>query len=129
MNKTKRTVCLTLLAGVLLAAFGPGAKAAETAEDPPATYAFKTLSVETAFQAAWGALKECRKQGYSVTVAVVAPLTAKSAASTPITASSKVARNTNVSAFVGLVVGIWRVNEVKCGAAVSLRASRSSPPE
>jgi uncharacterized protein GlcG (DUF336 family) len=34
-------------------------------------YSFKTLSVESASNAAWGALKECRKKGYSVAVAVV----------------------------------------------------------
>jgi len=38
---------------------------------PPSTYTFKSLSVETASKAAWGALGECRKKGYSVAVAVV----------------------------------------------------------
>ncbi len=39
--------------------------------DPPATYTFKTLSVEAASKAAWGAIAECRKRGYSVAAAVV----------------------------------------------------------
>jgi uncharacterized protein GlcG (DUF336 family) len=37
----------------------------------PATYSFKTLSLESASQAAWAAIAECRKRGYSVAVAVV----------------------------------------------------------
>jgi uncharacterized protein GlcG (DUF336 family) len=37
----------------------------------PSTYSFKSLSVEAASKAAWGALKDCRKKGYSVAVAVV----------------------------------------------------------
>ncbi|MDH5694012.1 MAG: heme-binding protein [Gammaproteobacteria bacterium] len=41
------------------------------AEDDPLVYKFKTLSVESASKAAWGALKDCRKKGYSVAVAVV----------------------------------------------------------
>ena len=34
-------------------------------------YTFQTLSVETANQAAWAALRDCRNRGYSVAVAVV----------------------------------------------------------
>ncbi|MBI3774391.1 MAG: heme-binding protein [Gammaproteobacteria bacterium] len=40
-------------------------------ENPPSTYSFKSLSVEAALKAAWGAMIECRKKGYSVAVAVV----------------------------------------------------------
>lgn len=40
-------------------------------EEPPATYTFKTLSVELAQQAAYQALLACRQQGYSVAVALV----------------------------------------------------------
>ena len=38
---------------------------------PPSLYTFKSLSVEAASKAAWGAIIECRKKGYSVAVAVV----------------------------------------------------------
>ncbi len=41
------------------------------ADKPPSTYSFKSLSVEAASKAAWGAVLECRKKGYSVAVAVV----------------------------------------------------------
>lgn len=41
------------------------------AEKTPATHAFRTLSLETASHAAWGAINECRKRGYSVAVSVV----------------------------------------------------------
>lgn len=34
-------------------------------------YSFRTLSVEAADKAAWAALHECRRRGYSVAVAVV----------------------------------------------------------
>jgi uncharacterized protein GlcG (DUF336 family) len=34
-------------------------------------YSYKTLSLELANKAAWGAISECRKRGYSVAVAVV----------------------------------------------------------
>jgi uncharacterized protein GlcG (DUF336 family) len=40
-------------------------------EKAPSVYSFRTLSVESASMAAWGALKECRNKGYSVAVAVV----------------------------------------------------------
>lgn len=40
-------------------------------DNPPSTYSFKSLSLETASKAAWGAIIECRKKGYSVAVAVV----------------------------------------------------------
>ena len=39
--------------------------------ETPNLYSFKTLSIESASMAAWGALKDCRKRGYSVAVAVV----------------------------------------------------------
>lgn len=44
---------------------------AQGKEKSPALYSFKTLSIESASAAAWGALNECRKRGYSVTVSVV----------------------------------------------------------
>lgn len=48
------------------------AHAAEVKDDEAhSIYSFKSLSVEAASKAAWGALKECRKKGYSVAVAVV----------------------------------------------------------
>jgi uncharacterized protein GlcG (DUF336 family) len=40
-------------------------------EPAPAVYSQKSLSVEYASKAAWGALLDCRKKGYSVAVAVV----------------------------------------------------------
>ena len=40
-------------------------------ENPPSTYSFKSLSVEAASKAAWGAVIACRAKGYSVAVAVV----------------------------------------------------------
>ena len=45
--------------------------ALHAADTPPSTYSFKSLSVEAASKAAWGALLDCRKKGYSVAVAVV----------------------------------------------------------
>jgi len=41
------------------------------AEEEPAFYKTKTLSIELASKAAWGAIKECRKRGFSVAVAIV----------------------------------------------------------
>ena len=41
------------------------------ADTPPSTYSFKSLSLEAASKAAWGAILDCRKKGYSVAVAVV----------------------------------------------------------
>lgn len=38
---------------------------------PPATYGYRTLSIEMAAKVAWAALKDCRAKGYSVAVAVV----------------------------------------------------------
>lgn len=43
----------------------------ETSKDEATLYSYKSLSVELASKAAWSALKECRKKGYSVAVAVV----------------------------------------------------------
>ncbi|MBE9515378.1 MAG: heme-binding protein [Proteobacteria bacterium] len=34
-------------------------------------FSIRTLSVEAAYKAAWGALQDCRKQGYSIAVAIV----------------------------------------------------------
>ncbi len=42
-----------------------------SAEDEPSLYSFKSLSVELASKAAWAAVNDCRKKGYSVAVAVV----------------------------------------------------------
>jgi len=39
--------------------------------DEKALYNIKSLSIEMASKAAWGAIKNCRNQGYSVAVAVV----------------------------------------------------------
>lgn len=44
---------------------------ATAGETAPATYSFKTLSLEAASNAAWAVIAECRKRGYSVAVAVV----------------------------------------------------------
>jgi uncharacterized protein GlcG (DUF336 family) len=56
----------------LAAIVGPPAHATAPKEDQaPALYSYKSLSVESASAAAWGALQECRKRGYSVAVAVV----------------------------------------------------------
>jgi uncharacterized protein GlcG (DUF336 family) len=41
------------------------------AEETTALYSYKSLSLEMASKAAWGALNSCRKQGYSVAVVVV----------------------------------------------------------
>ena len=44
---------------------------AQVNEKAPALFSFKSLSVESAAAAAWGAITECRKRGYSVAVVVV----------------------------------------------------------
>lgn len=54
------TACLSLNSACLLAD-----------DEAPATYQFKSLSVESAQKAAMSAMLDCRKQGYSVAVAVV----------------------------------------------------------
>ena len=41
------------------------------ADDAPAIVQYGSVSTEMASEAAWGALKNCRQQGYSVAVAVV----------------------------------------------------------
>ena len=41
------------------------------ADNSPSTYTFKSVSVEAASKAVWGAISACRKKGYSVAVAVV----------------------------------------------------------
>ncbi len=41
------------------------------AKEEAVLYSFKSLSVESASKAAWAAINECRKKGYSVAVAVV----------------------------------------------------------
>jgi len=44
---------------------------APCADEAPATYTFRTLSLESASKAAWSAIEDCRKRGYSVAVAVI----------------------------------------------------------
>jgi uncharacterized protein GlcG (DUF336 family) len=51
--------------------FSSSAHTEEKDSEQVGTYSFKSLSVESASKAAWGALKECRRRGYSVAVAVV----------------------------------------------------------
>jgi len=41
------------------------------ANDQTVLYNYKSLSLQLASKAAWGALNECRRQGYSVAVAVI----------------------------------------------------------
>lgn len=42
-----------------------------SAAEPSTLYTYRTLSVDLASQAAWGAMKDCKNKGYSVAVAVV----------------------------------------------------------
>jgi len=42
-----------------------------SAAESSTLYTYRTLSVDLASQAAWGAMKDCRNKGYSVAVAVV----------------------------------------------------------
>ena len=63
----KINICV-LCISILLSAT---AYSKEGDDDAPAIYSFKSLSVESASKAAWAALSECRKRGYSVAVAVV----------------------------------------------------------
>ena len=62
-----RLSCI-LFTSVLYAASALGQ---EKPEEAPSLYSFQSLSVEAASQTAWAAIKECRKRGYSVAVAVV----------------------------------------------------------
>lgn len=62
---------LKLVSTHLLAAALMTGSAISQAEDVPALYKFKSLSAELAQQAASEAMLDCRKQGYSVAVAVV----------------------------------------------------------
>jgi len=63
----KKTIfCLFVLASI-----STGTLADSDSDKIPTTYSFNSLSLEFAAKAAWGALKECRKQGYSIAVAVV----------------------------------------------------------
>lgn len=55
----------------LMLTFSLNVNSKEGEEEAPSIYSFKSLSIESASIAAWGALKECRKMGYSVAVAVV----------------------------------------------------------
>ncbi len=63
-----KTFSYFLLATVVYAASALGQ---EKPEQAPSLYSFQSLSVEAASQTAWAAIKECRKRGYSVAVAVV----------------------------------------------------------
>lgn len=56
---------VTLVAALLLTS--PSMRAAED----EALHNFRSISVETASKAAWEAVRDCRKRGYSVAVAVV----------------------------------------------------------
>ena len=42
-----------------------------SANEPPEFYQFRSLSLDLASKAAWAAIKDCRKKGYSVAVAIV----------------------------------------------------------
>jgi len=55
---------------LLLVSFMFLATASEAAKET-ALYSYKSLSVELASKAAWAAINDCRKRGYSVAVAVV----------------------------------------------------------
>lgn len=63
-----KTFSYFLLATVVYAASALGQ---EKPEQAPSLYSFQSLSMEAASQTAWAAIKECRKRGYSVAVAVV----------------------------------------------------------
>ena len=52
-------------------------------------------------------------------IPALVPVTEKSLASTPVTSSLNVARNTRVSAVVNSAVGVFRVNDVVLGAMLS----------
>ncbi len=64
-TQTTTTCCILLLTAPLL--ISAGARAAEE----EALHSFRSLSVETAAKAAGEAMRDCRKRGYSVAVAVV----------------------------------------------------------
>lgn len=55
----------------LSCALVPVSQVATALDQTPALYTQKILSVESANTIAWGTLNECRKRGYSVSVAVV----------------------------------------------------------
>lgn len=63
----KKILCLFCFISV----FSFSTYSEELINDAPILYTFQSLSVESASRAAWGALEECRKRGYSVAVAVV----------------------------------------------------------
>lgn len=68
MRIDKSTIILKT--GALLALLTLAGQAAR-AEEPEVFYDFRSLSMEMASKAAWGAAQDCRKRGYSVAVAVV----------------------------------------------------------
>ena len=63
-------ICFCLV-GCFFLAYAAIVSAEDGANKVPTTYSFKSLSLELASKAAWGALKKCRKQGYAVAVAVL----------------------------------------------------------
>ena len=60
-----KTYITLLIASVL------HASSAHAADSVASMYTFRSMSIETANKAAWSALQECRKRGFSVAVAVV----------------------------------------------------------
>lgn len=62
----KRCAC-----AVLFTCAGTLSAMADATDQSPAIYTFKSLSLEMASKAAWGAINDCRARGYSVAVAVV----------------------------------------------------------
>src|SRR5205814_9378026 len=66
LERTKRQLCITLLAGVQL-----GVAVSLTSSAEEATFTSRQLTPETALKAAQAALAKCRGDGYQVSVAVV----------------------------------------------------------
>ena len=62
---------ITLFVGCFITLSPLPLVAEESTGTPPGVYSFKTLSIESASAAAWGAINECRRRGFSVAVAVV----------------------------------------------------------
>lgn len=65
----KTNIFIYAALGVLLLSSTP--VYSEEKAEAPSTYSSKSLSIESASKVAWGAINECRKRGFSVTVAVV----------------------------------------------------------
>ena len=60
----------TLILGVVIYGLSISVAASED-EAEPGIVEFRSLSVGTAKDAAWAAIKDCRRRGYSVAVAIV----------------------------------------------------------